>query len=218
MAGSFLNRPRLTKGALVDSSVLAVPPLVVPFQFNPEQVTRQRGAQITSPPSRRGREEALPAGDGPGAAQSVTVVAESISLQVRLDATDALEEGDPVAAEFGVLPALSALELMITPRAETFLGGLLGLSADLGFGDRTSTPVLIFVWGRRVNAVRLTSLSVNEVAYRPNLAPSRVTASLSLQVLPGPNAFHRFVQAERELLAALNLRDAPNLLDSLPNL
>jgi hypothetical protein len=218
MADSFTNRPRLTKGALVDSNVLAVPPLVVPFQFNPEQMTRRRGARIQQPPSRRGREEFQPDDESLGEAQTILAGPETISMDVRLDATDALEAGDPIAAEFGVLPALSALELMITPRAETFLGGLLGLSADLGFGDRASTPVLIFVWGKRVNAVRLTELTIAEVEYRPNLAPSRVTASLGLQVLPGPNVFHRFVQAERELLAALNLRDAPDLIRSLPGL
>ena len=216
MADSFTNRPRLTKGALVDSTVLAVPPLVVPFQFNPEQMTRQRGVTIQEPPSRRGRGESQPADESLGEAQTVLVDSETISLEVRLDATDALEAGDPVAAEFGVLPALSALELMITPRAETFFGELLGVFSDVGFGDRTSTPVLIFVWGRRVDAVRLTSMTINEVAYRPNLAPSRVTVNLSMQVLTGQNAFHSFMQTQRRVLAAVNLREAPDLIHSLP--
>jgi hypothetical protein len=61
-------------------------------------------------------------------------------------------------------------------------------------------------------------MTITEVAYRPNLAPSRVTVSLNLQVLSGPNVFHRVVQAERELLATLNLRGAPDLLRSLPGL
>ena len=95
-------------------------------------------------------------------------------MDIRLDAADAMEAGDPIAGEFGVLPALSVLEMMITPRSESFFGGLLGLSANFGFGDRQSTPVLIFVWGRqRLYAVRLTDLNIEEVEYHPNLNPTR---------------------------------------------
>ena len=132
------SQPRLLKGAFVDSNVLAFPPLIVPFQFNPEQIRRRRSARIATPPSRRGREERQPLDEGLGEAQTTTTPPETMSIDVRLDATDALEEGDPIAAEFGVLPTLSALELMILPRSESFFGGLLGLSADLGFGDRSS--------------------------------------------------------------------------------
>ena len=209
MAGGLSSQPRLLKGAFVDSNVLAFPPLIVPFQFNPEQIRRRRSARIATPPSRRGREERQPLDEALGEAQTTTTPPETLSLDVRLDATDALEEGDPIAAEFGVLPALSALELMVLPRSESFFGGLLGLSADLGFGDRSSTPVVIFVWGRqRVQAVRITDLDVQEVEYNPNLSPSRVVASVNLQVIGGENPFNRFTQASQELLAGLGARSA----------
>jgi hypothetical protein len=212
----FANRPRLLKGALVDSNVLALPPLIVPFQFNPDQLTRHRGAQLQTPPSRRGREESTPEGQAMGEAQTTLTTPETISLDIRLDATDGMADDDPIATEFGVLPALSALEMMITPRSESILGGALGLSADLGFGDRTSIPVLIFVWGRhRLFPVRLTQLDIQEVEYNPNLCPTRVVVGASLQVLAGENPFHVYSQVQRELMAGINLRNAPDLTRSI---
>jgi hypothetical protein len=213
------NQPRLLKGAFVDSNLLAFPPLIVPFQFNPEQLTRRRSARIQMPASRAGREETTPESRGMGEAQTTQTVPETISMDIRLDATDALEAGDPVAGEFGVLPALSALELMITPRSETFFGGLLGLSTDFGFGDRKSIPVLVFVWGRqRIYPVRLTELNIQEVEYNPNLTPTRVVVGVSVQVIAGANPFNRFTEAQRELLAALSLRNAPDITRSIVNL
>ena len=44
MPTGLANQPRLLKGALVDANVLALPPLVVPFQFNPESITRRRSS------------------------------------------------------------------------------------------------------------------------------------------------------------------------------
>jgi Contractile injection system tube protein len=213
------NQPRLLKGAFVDSNLLSFPPLIVPFQFNPEQLTRRRSARIQMPASRAGREESTPERLGMGEAQTTQTNPETISMDIRLDASDALEAGDPVAGEFGVLPALSALELMITPRSETFFGGLLGLSTDFGFGDRKSIPVLVFVWGRqRIYPVRLTELNIQEVEYNPNLTPTRVVVGVSVQVIAGGNPFNRFTEAQRELLAALSLRNAPDITRSIVNL
>ncbi len=219
MSSGLSNQPRLLKGALVDSNVLAFPPLIVPFQFNPDKLTRRRSVRVQSPRSRQGREETTPEAESLGEAQTTLTNPETITLDVRLDATDALEAGDPLAGEFGVLPALSALEMMITPRAESLFGGVLGLAADFGFGDRQSTPVLIFVWGRqRIYPVRLTDVNIQEVEFNPNLNPTRVIAGISMQVLSGSNPFFIFTQAQRELLAGTNLIAAPDLARSVFNL
>jgi hypothetical protein len=209
------NQPRLLKGALVDAEQLAVPPLIVPFQFNPETLSRRRSVYLPAPSSRRGREDSLPA-DLSLEVQDTVVEPETISMDIRLDATDALERDDPVAVEFGVLPALSALELMITPRSETPLGGLLGAGVDFGFGDRQVTPVVIFVWGRqRLFPVRMTQMDIEEVEYNANLSPTRVTVGLSMQVLGGGNPFQRYTLAQRSLLATLNARSAADLARSI---
>lgn len=219
MGSGFSNQPKILRGAFVDSNLLAFPPLIVPFQFNPETITRRRGVSVTTPPSRRGREEEAPESESLGEAQTVQTQPETLSLEIRLDATDALESGDPIAGEFGVLPALSALEMMVTPRSESFFGGLLGLSADFGFGDRRSTPVVIFVWGRqRIYAVRITDLNIQETEYNPNLNPVRVTVGVSIQVIGGQNPFNLLTQAQREILAALNLANAPDLAKSIINI
>lgn len=219
MASGLTHQPKLLKGAFVDSNLLAFPPLIVPFQFNPERLTRRKSANIQSPRSRRGTEERTPESESLGQAQSTSTSPETITMDIRLDATDDLETGNPIAGEFGVLPALSALEMMITPRSESFFGGLLGLSANFGFGDRTSTPVLIFVWGRqRIYPVRLTDLNIQEVEYNPNLNPTRVTVGVSMQVIGGNNPFYLFTQAQRELLAGLNLLNAPDLARAVVNI
>jgi hypothetical protein len=218
MASGLTHQPKLLKGALVDSNLLSFPPLIVPFQFNPERLTRRRATRLDSPKTRRAGGDSKQPSDSIGGAQTTVSQPEVITMDIRLDASDALENGDPIAGEFGVLPALSALELMITPRSESLFAGILGLSADFGFGDRQSTPVLIFVWGRqRIYPVRLTELNIQEVEYNPNLNPTRVTVGISLTVLAGPNPFYVFTQVQRELLAALNLRSASDLAHSLIN-
>jgi len=219
MASGYSNQPKLLKGALVDSNLLAFPPLIVPFQFNPETIQRRRSATVRDPAARQGRESQTPRSEAMGEAQTTMAPPETLTMDIRLDATDALDSGDPVAGEFGVLPALSALELMIIPRAQSLFAGLLGLSADFGFGSRQQTPVLIFVWGRqRMYPVRLTDLNINEQEFNPSLNPTRVTVSVSMQVLEGANPFFLFTEAQRELLAALNLLNAPNLARSVVNL
>jgi hypothetical protein len=213
------NQPKLLKGALVDSNIISVPPLVVPFQFNPETIHRRRSTRLREPVSRQGRDFATPATQAMGEAQTTLIDPETITMDIRLDATDDLENGDPIAGQFGVLPALSALEMMMVPRANSIFAGLLKLSAGFGFGDRQETPVLIFVWGRqRLYPVRLTELSINESESNPSLCPTRVIASVTMQVLEGDNPFFRFTQAQRELLAGLNAVNAPNLARSIVNI
>jgi hypothetical protein len=216
MASGFSNQPHLLRGALVDSNVIALPPLIVPFQFNPETVQRRRSAAVHDTPARQGRPQDTPRKEALGQTQTTMVPPETLSMDIRLDATDALERGDAVAGQFGVLPALSALEMMIIPRASSLFAGLLHLSADFGFGKREATPVLIFVWGRqRIYPVRLTELSINEQEFNPSLNPTRVTVTVSMQVLEGTNPFFLYTEAQRELLAGLNLLDAPNLARSI---
>lgn len=219
MPNGYSNQPKLLRGALVDSNLLQFPPLIVPFQFNPETIQRRRSAKLRDPAARQGREQQTPKGEAMGEAQTTLVPPETLSMDVRLDATDDLEVGDPIAGEFGVMPALSALEMMMIPQSASLFAGLLGLSADFGFGNRQATPVLIFVWGRqRVLPVRLTEMSINEQEYNANLNPTRVTVSVTMQVLEGSNPFYLFTEAQRELLAALNLRNAGNLASSVINI
>jgi hypothetical protein len=193
------NQPRLSKGALVDIDPAIVPPVLVQFQFNPETIQRRRSIMLREPAAREGHERLAPPGQTLGEAQATLTNPETITMEIRLDATDRLEQGDPATQLLGVLPELSALELMATPRPPSPFTAQLGLSADFGFGQE-ATPVLVFVWGRfRVYAVRITELGFHETEYSAELNPTRVIASVTLQVLEGANAFTRFAAAQRAI-------------------
>ncbi len=198
MPNGLNNQPKLSKGALVDIDPQVVPPLIVQFQFNPEAIQRRRSVQLRDPAARQGHEGRSPADQALGEAQATLIDPETITMDIRLDATDRLEQGDPATVRFGVLPELSALELMATPRPPSPFTTQLGLSADLGFSGQEATPVLVFVWGRnRVYAVRLKDLSINETEHSPDLNPTRVIVSVTLQVLEGANVFTRFAAGQR---------------------
>jgi len=203
MPNGLSNQPRLSKGALVDIDPQIVPPLLVQFQFNPETLQRRRSVALRDPAPRQGHESLAPADQTLGETQATLSAPETISMDIRLDATDRLEQGDPATAQFGVLPELSALELMATPRSPSPFADQLGLAAGFGFSGQETTPILVFVWGRyRAYAVRLTELSINETEHSPTLNPTRVIASVTLQVLEGGNVYTRFVAAQRALALA----------------
>jgi hypothetical protein len=215
MPNGLSHQPKLLKGALVDIDRMAVPPLIVSFQFNPETIQRRRSTTIREPAARQGHEHQTPASQGLGEAQSTLAQPEVITMDIRLDATDGLDSGDPVTGRYGVLPALSALEAMTMPRARSFFGAQIPLSADFGFGGQESTPVIAFVWGRhRVYPVRLTELVINETEHSPTLSPTRVIASVTLQVLEGANVYARFTTAQRSLaMQLLSGRDVRSIIN-----
>ena len=223
------NAPRILRGAFVEYG-RSVPPLVVVFQFNPEQLSRSRSLSFSVPGS--AQRAAREAGEGWLSLrefhqrsqyddlnklrddQQVRVQEESISFDVRLDATDRLNEGDPVAEQYGIAPRLATLERMMQPRGE----GLLGEAADelLGLGEEgfsfTGTPnppMILFIWGRRrVLPVNIQRMNVTESAFNTELNPIRATVSVSLTVIEGGNAVHTYSKAMAEAESALNLSNA----------
>ena len=70
--------------------------------------------------------------------QIVTVNEPTIGFDIRLDATDKLDEGDDLAEEFGIAPQLSTLELMVYPKGESMLGAAARVGALLGKEDFNS--------------------------------------------------------------------------------
>ena len=141
MPDGFPNKPKILRGAFVEFG-LSLPPLIVVFQFNPLQLTRNRAltfavpAMPTPPPAgrRRGRRPR----SQPACAQFhdrvlrtcwtcrsnqlVTVQEQTIGFDIRLDATDKLDDGDSITEQFGIAPQLSTLELMVHPKEESLLG------------------------------------------------------------------------------------------------
>ena len=218
MADGFPNRPKILRGAFVEFG-LSLPPLVVVFQFNPVQLTRNRSLTF-----------AAPAGAQPGTAatslrkfherhddltelrdlQQVTVSEESVGFEIRLDASDKLDEGDTIAEEFGIAPQLATLELMVHPKGEGLLGqalgALLGSPGGFSFTRGENPPLALFIWGRkRVLPVNINSLNITETHYSSDLNPVRATVAVGLTVIEGKSIPYLYSKAMQEAMSVLNL-------------
>ena len=173
MSSQFPRSPRLRKGGLVAYRLPAPVPVIIPFQYNPEQVSRSiamRGA----------------AGGGKGESQRVSGPPdETLSFTIEIDATDQLETPGSNAAKLalGLHPVIAALELLMYPKAALVAvneGLALG---GLGFIAAEQAPLTLLIWGAaRVLPVRMESLTIKEQAFDENLNPIRVAADISLKV------------------------------------
>lgn len=182
--------PRLEKGLFAHFDARWPLGLTVRFQYNPDALDHRLS-------ERRVR--------GLGGWRRVAP-RETIRLTLTLDATDALErpEDHPTAAAAGVLPQLSALELLLRPSQPTRT--LWGLAWPFGTGDE---PYTVFRWGEgRTLPVRVTALRVRERAFSPELRPLRATAAVELEVLtdadlpkahPARRLWDAHLQRQREL-------------------
>src|SRR4051812_47655392 len=109
---SFPGSPRLLKGALVGLDPANPLASVVVFQYNPDTMTRRLEPRTSGGGDDADRSEALRLTGPPK---------ETISLNVEVDATDGLEQGDPLAIASGVYPTLSALEMLLYPKSVVVL-------------------------------------------------------------------------------------------------
>ena len=146
---------------------------VVALQYNPDSVTRTfqvRGAG----PEAGAREEALRLTGPP---------AQTITLDAELDATDALERGDPLVGEVGLHAQLAVLEGLISPRSAAMLRAAQLLAAGAVEVAPQQAPLTLFVWSRqRIVPVRITEMSVVEEAFDTRLNPIRAKVHLGLRV------------------------------------
>jgi len=200
---------KFTKGLLVEYA-LAIPPLVLSFEFNPQTLTRTRSITISTgstPATRGGYDFAWP-NETSRVAQGVSVAPESFDMIILLDATDRMNEGDTVAGMFGIEPELDTLRCMVEPKAQGPLGlqmlSSLGQLGGRAFQRDEHPSVLLLVWGTHVLPVFLTSVSVDEQAHLPSLVPYRAEATLTLQVIEGKNPFYDVEKIRQVVGAALN--------------
>jgi hypothetical protein len=197
--------PRLVKGGIVTMDVdTSAVRSVIALQYNPDSLTRSLQIQST-----------------PGGQDGVRVDAlrlrgpaiETIKLDAELDATDQLEfpRQFPLAAQFGLQPQLSQLEMLINPTVETLLADDAMASAGTLEIIPLEQPLTLFVWSKtRVVPVRLTEFSITEEFFDPSLNPIRAKVSLGMRVLsvddlgfrhPGGHLFMAYL-ANKEQLAA----------------
>jgi hypothetical protein len=228
------NQPKILRGAFVEFGI-SIPPLIVVFQFNPLTITRARAASVIAPSTPESSQatqnaSALGAIANSGGSslisfrngQTIRVAPERLSFEVRLDATDKLDQGDGLTEEFGISPQLATLESMMLPKAQNVLGG--AVSALLGgaaqnfafFDDARNPPVILFVWGRKkILPVNITSMSVREEEFSPDLNPTRAVVSVTLEVIEGPNAPYLYSKTLQEVMSLLNLANIGDLANTM---
>jgi len=199
----------MLKGVLVEYA-LSLPPLMLVFEFNPQTLSRTRTIQLPQNPTPgfRGYSFALPT-ETPRVAQGVSVQPEEFSMEILLDATDRMNDGDAVATAFGIEPELDTLRAMVEPKSSG-PGGLqvmssLGLGEQRAFQRDQHASVLLLVWGTHILPVFLTSVQIDEKAHLPTLIPYRANATLSFRVIEGDNPFYTVEQVRQLVGAGLNL-------------
>ncbi len=197
------------KGMLVEYA-LAIPPLVLVFEFNPQSLSRTRTITIktgNAPGTRGGYDFLLPT-ETPRVAQGVTVEPESFALDILLDATDRMNDGEVIATQFGIEPELDTLRTMVEPKSQGPAGlqtlSSLGLGGERAFQRSESASVLLLVWGTHILPVFMTSVQVTEEAHLPSLIPYRAKATLNLQIIEGNNPFYQVEKVRQVVGAALN--------------
>jgi hypothetical protein len=209
----------LIKGALASFSdpLLGLIPTIVPFQYNPTEITRV--FRTETPPA--------PAGASGSALNAARPAPEEYTLGLELDATDGLEKGGPLTTVFGISPKIAAIEMLMQPIGSSLLGGLAGaLTGGLLGGGGAAVPagrlpLVLFIWGPgRITPVRLSSLSVHETAFDELLNPIQAKADLGFTVLRSADianddtiaqAAAKYYQGSREVKAVLSL---PQILET----
>jgi hypothetical protein len=203
---TFPNSPRLQKGALVGLDPMNPLASVIVFQYNPEKLTRS-----LTPQSAGTKAEG---GTAPGEAlRLLGPPAETITLDVEIDATDQLEKAQPPTTTAGIYPQLAALEMLLYPKSALVIANEILLRVGVIEVVPPETPMAVLVWGsKRVLPVRLNNLSITEEMFDPNLNPIHAKATLGLRVLtyrdlgllsPGGALFMAH-QLGKERLATLN--------------
>lgn len=225
MSDGFPNKPKILRGAFVEYG-LSLPPLFVVFQFNPLQLTRNRSLTFEVPSSETGdkiktlRDCHAKYNDLTKLQedQLVTVQEESIGFDIRLDATDRLNDGDTITEQFGISPQLATLEAMVQPKGEGLigqaLGALLGSPGGFSFTKGANPPLILFIWGRkRVLPVNINSLNITETQFSTDLNPIQATASVNLTVIEGKSIPYMYSKAMKEAMSVLNLANIADIAD-----
>jgi hypothetical protein len=215
---SLTRSPKFQKGGLVQLvETLGVPlPNIVVFQYNPATMTR--ALTPWNPLEVSQTERGLPS----PAAQPFDPE-EKITMEIELDASDALEDDKAIAKQFGIGDRIAALEKMLFP-GDSPLGQALALASSLLGGgaqpaERRTVPVTFLVWGiGRIVPVRITHYSIEEQLFMPSLRPLQAKVSLEMQVLT-PEVFkcasgpsidlarfaYTFYRKQQDVLALLNI-------------
>jgi hypothetical protein len=205
--------PKILKGgiALIEPDTGRVL-RVIALQYNPETLSRTLQALAAGPESGTDRSQALRLKGPP---------VESYKLDAVIDAVDQLDHAQTLVQQFGILPHLAALELLVYPTSAQ----LNDYHAAAGRGELQiapmESPLTLFIWSSsRVVPVRLTDFTVNEEFFDTRLNPIRAKVSLGMRVLSVSDlgfdhrggALYLRYQKEKEHLASLHPSSSTALL------
>ena len=173
----------LMRGMLISFSDpnIGLVPTLVPFQYNPAEVTRTIKVNKSGTSGGPG----LRVQDNP---------TESYAIKIELDGVDAVDT--PITGVMGVQPLLAAIEAMLEPAGSLGVLGAVGsalagaVSALTGGGPSggpipaPSLPLVILAWSAtRIVPVRIDSFTAHETSFNAALLPVQATVDLSLTVL-----------------------------------
>lgn len=168
----YSRSPKLLKGAIVAFRPPVPLPVVIPFQINPESMSRT---------------VEMRAAEGDGGNQSARLAgppSETYKVETVMDATDDLENADGITAETGLHPRLAALETLLYPQSATVIANSILMNIGTIEILPMKSPFAVFIWGKtRILPIKLSSLSITEEAYDPNLNPIRAKVAMDLTVL-----------------------------------
>jgi hypothetical protein len=161
------------KGGIVAYQLPQLSPIVIVFQYNPDEVSRSIQPQGSQ-------------GGGRGDANRVNgPPQETLTLSVEIDAADQLERPteNGVTVENGLHPVIAALERLTYPALPIVMANEALALAGSAFTLAEQAPLSLLVWGpRRVLPVQIQSLSIKEEAFDQKLNPIRAKADLTLVV------------------------------------
>lgn len=193
--------------------------IVLPFQYNPESLTRTRGTDLTvnnTPGTGLSFAFATPM-QTPRIMQAASLQDETLSVELIFSMGDYMDREGWNPGETGLQPVLDSLRLLVEPRSQK-IGGLRVLS-ELGVGgvrafDRDVSPsVVLFIWGREILPVVLNTVSYTVDEFLPSLAPVKCKAQISMQLIEAHNPFI-FADRLRQQVSASRLKSKPGLVDA----
>jgi len=209
---TFPRSPRVLKaGVVLLNPVSSAIDRIISLQYNPGSLSRSLKPQTIDDAN---KSQALRLKGPP---------VETYSLEAEIDATDQLEFPDqnPEVRDNGLSPMLSALESMVYPKSSDLLAGNSLASSGALEIIPTDGPLILFIWSKnRVIPVKLTSFSVTEEAFDPNLNPILAKVSIGMQVLTvndlgfdnkGGNLYMAYQQQKEQLATKFK----PGLLSTL---
>jgi hypothetical protein len=203
--------PKLLKGALVvyESQTAGAPPKVIVFQYNPEQL--QRKLENRAAKAKPGAKEDVFRVEGPPK--------ETVTISIALSAADQLAEPaqNQGVVVFGLLPALSTLEMLLYPTTFRVLENEALSTKGAVQVKPAEVPLALLVWGSsRVMPVQIESFSITEEAFDQDLNPIQAKVDLGLKVLTylelkknshGRDAYLAY-QKQKETLAQMHQSDS----------